>query len=395
MSAPADLGPGDLELAGVLEGSRAFIGPEQVVIDITNRCNNNCIGCWTRSPLLRDLEPSAAWQAQELAPEVVLRLLEDLHHLGTRRVRFTGGGEPLLYRALPQVLSRCRELGLITCITTNGTLLDEHWIELLTRLPVDELAVSLWAATPESYSRVHPNKTGQTFTRMIRALAQLCARREQRPRITLTQVLLAINYTEATAMVDQALELGVDALYFTLLDPVEDRTAGLLLSPAQAQELRGALEQIDQRRSAGGEGALELENWAGFKRRVDSIQGQSRGDYDREIIDEAPCTVGWIFSRILADGDVVPCCRGSRMPLGNINRESFRAVWAGEDYRAFRDKARRLPKSDPFFHPIGCQQTCDNLMHIEMLNQRASSLTGEQHRRLETFIAERKRGTES
>ena len=27
-------------------------GPEYVTVDITNKCNLNCIGCWTYSPLL-------------------------------------------------------------------------------------------------------------------------------------------------------------------------------------------------------------------------------------------------------------------------------------------------------------------------------------------------------
>ena len=82
---------------GVRDGSQAFTGPEHVVIDITNRCNNNCIACWTRSPLLGDKGPDNAWHRQQLSRDVVLRLVNDLAGMGTKIIRFTGGGEPFLH----------------------------------------------------------------------------------------------------------------------------------------------------------------------------------------------------------------------------------------------------------------------------------------------------------
>ena len=104
-----ELVTGDLELAGVIQGRKAFVGPEQVVIDLTNRCNNNCIGCWTRSPLLRDLEPSATWKSQEIPYDNVIHVLNDLHDLKTQRVRFTGGGEPLMHPRLDDILRACKQ----------------------------------------------------------------------------------------------------------------------------------------------------------------------------------------------------------------------------------------------------------------------------------------------
>ena len=160
---PPALGAGDREIAGVLEGERTFVGPEQVVIDLTNRCNNNCIGCWTRSPLLRDMEPTAKWVSEEIPYDSIMHLLNDLHDLGTRRVRFTGGGEPLIHPQLDEILKACKQRDLITCITTNGVKLTQERAELFASLPLDEVAVSIWAATPDTYSRTHPNKTSRTF----------------------------------------------------------------------------------------------------------------------------------------------------------------------------------------------------------------------------------------
>ena len=96
--------------------------------------------------------------------------------------------------------------------------------------------------------------------------------------------------------------------------------------------------------------------------------------------------MGWIFARILANGDVAPCCRGSDLPLGNINTDGFKKVWLGEKYAEFREKAKTLSKKDPYFEPIGCQKTCDNLMHNEVLHQRIQELSDEDRSRIERYL---------
>ena len=384
---PPKLGPGDRELAGVLEGERTFVGPEQVVIDLTNRCNNNCIGCWTRSPLLRDMEPTAKWVSEEIPYDSILHLLNDLHDLGTRRVRFTGGGEPLIHPQLDEILKACKQRDLVTCITTNGTRLTEERAELFASLPLDEVAVSIWAATADTYSRTHPNKTSRTFDKIKRNLTLLCERKKLRPVVTIANVVFAMNHAEVEQMYDLALDVGADSLYYAVLDPIEDRTEGLLLTPEHVMEVNAQLDRIQRRNNElPPRRRMDLENWEGFRRRIDSAKEQQKGEYDATIIDSLPCYVGWIFCRILANGDVVPCCRGSDMPMGNINTDGFRKVWQSDKYTEFRVKAKNLSKKDPYFAPIGCHKTCDNLMHNEMVQQRLEELSEEDRQRLQAFI---------
>ena len=382
-----------LDLAGVVDGRCAFVGPEQVVVDLTNRCNNNCIGCWTRSPLLREHEMTARWRSLEIPYDSIIHLLNDLRDLGTCRVRFTGGGEPLMHPRLDDILRACKQRDLLACVTTNGTLLTPERVELFATLPVDELAVSLWAGTATTYSRVHPNKTARTFERVEALLTELCRRRRLRPRVTLAHVLCAMNFGEAEVMYEHARRVGADALYLTLLDPVPGCTEGLLLSREAAARLEVGLDRIAARNAALPERQrLELENWEGLRRRVRTVHQPhgGRGEYDANVIDEIPCYVGWVFCRILADGSVVPCCRGSSLPLGNINTDGFLATWSSERYAEFREKAKTLSKRDPYFAPIGCHMTCDNLMHNEMVHARLAALTPEERAALEREAARRR-----
>ncbi len=381
------LGPGDLELAGAIDGVRTFVGPEQVVIDLTNRCNNNCIGCWTRSPLLREKQPTAAWVNEEIPYDSVIHLLNDLHDLGTRRVRFTGGGDPLIHPRLDDILKACKQRNLITCITTNGVLMNEKRAELFAELPIDELAVSIWAASPDTYARTHPNKTGRTFEKLERNLGILAARKKLRPKVTLANVIMAMNYAEVEQMYDFALRVKADSLYFAVLDPIEGYTDGLLLDQDHVVTVNAQLDRILQRNNALPERQrMELENWEGFRRRISSAGEQKDGAYDADIIDKIPCYVGWIFCRILANGDIAPCCRGSDLPLGNINTDGFKKAWLGEKYAEFRQKAKTLSKRDPYFEPIGCHKTCDNLMHNEVVHQRIQELSDEDRQRIERYL---------
>jgi MoaA/NifB/PqqE/SkfB family radical SAM enzyme len=152
-------------------------GPQHVVVDLTNRCNSNCIACWTGSPLLRGQAPAPEWFSRQLPTPVVHELLRDLAGMGCEIVRFTGGGEPLLHPHLEELVQAASTLGLGCHVTSNGTLLDRLTAPALAA--IGELTVSLWAATPATYSRLHPNKTGATFERIIATLDEIRHDRER------------------------------------------------------------------------------------------------------------------------------------------------------------------------------------------------------------------------
>lgn len=213
-----------LDIKGAIDGSQAFTGPEHVVIDLTNRCNNNCIACWTGSPLLRDKTPPNHWKSLEFPYELMREIIEDMHRLGAKRLRFTGGGDPFMHPNLMDLLEHVKSLGMICALTTNFTLVDEHRIEKVMEIGVDEVAVSLWAGDPVTYARVHPNKTEKTFDRIRKLLYMLGTEKNSLPRVTISNVLFNMNYQNAVYMFEFAEYVKADAVYFTLIDPIPDYT---------------------------------------------------------------------------------------------------------------------------------------------------------------------------
>ncbi|MFH1245228.1 MAG: radical SAM protein, partial [Candidatus Omnitrophota bacterium] len=81
---------------GIENGKQAFCGPHTVQIDLTDRCNNTCIGCWVHSPLV-DSKQAFPRGEKELPWELVRELIGELHKGGTREIILSGSGEPFLY----------------------------------------------------------------------------------------------------------------------------------------------------------------------------------------------------------------------------------------------------------------------------------------------------------
>ncbi|NLH47017.1 MAG: radical SAM protein [Myxococcales bacterium] len=375
------------DLAGALDGERAFVGPEQVVIDPTNRCNNNCLPCWTNSPLLGEFGPPENWHRRQMPAPLLLGLIDELAALGTRRVRLTGGGEPLLHPAIFEAVEAIKRHGMIGALTTNFSAIDEAGVRRLAAAGLDELTVSLWAGTPAVYSRSHPNKTEATFARIERLLRLYCSLKGPGAEVILANVLFSMNYQETREMFDFARRVGADGAYFTLVDSVHLRTDGLLLTPPHLKVLEGHLDEIERRAAelaAAGE-RFRLDNWGGFRRRLRAL-GAARGEYDREAVEEIPCYVGWMFARVLPTGEVAPCCRGVNLPLGRLGERSFAEIWHGEPYREFRRMAAHESKRHPYFAAIGCHRTCDNLMHNREFHRRLTALTADEKAQLRRWI---------
>ncbi len=105
---------------------------------------------------------------------------------------------------------------------------------------------------------------------------------------------------------------------------------------------------------------LSVLGFGAFYRRITS-PAAGGGGYDRDFIRDLPCNIGWTYVRVGTGGAVLPCCKGKRKPLGNLNDKDLLDIWTAPPYAEFRDKAMNCPKDDPYFEPIGCLKACDNL----------------------------------
>jgi len=118
-------------------------------IELTERCNNNCIHCCINLP-----EDDLVAKKKELATGQIKNILKEAVLLGCLSVRFTGG-EPLLRGDFEELYVFARKLGLKVLIFTNATLINAHLAELFSHIrPLKEIEVSVYGMKQESYEGV-------------------------------------------------------------------------------------------------------------------------------------------------------------------------------------------------------------------------------------------------
>lgn len=360
-----------LNVLGVLDGTRAYKGPDLVQIDPTNNCNANCVGCWCHSDLLKDLKFRAPIKGQTLPTDLLKRVIDELAGMGTQAIYFAGGGEPFMHPELLDIVAHVKQRGMVCYINTNFTLVTPKVIQRVLDLGVDYFTLSVWAGTAKTYAITHPNKNEATFHRLKETLTLLNrTKRRHRPHIKVYHVISNLNYFELEEMLAFAKDTASEAVEYTVTDTIPDRTDCLLLSPEQLKECRAICDRIRARMGPDNTvDGVAVFNFDQFIRRLSDPRA-AVAEYDSEFIDRLPCYVGWTYARILADGNVNSCLKSHRFPVGNIYEQTFAQVWNGARQREFRQHALAPSKAaDPFFKligndpkcQVGCYKSCDNL----------------------------------
>jgi len=353
-------------VAGILNGSEAFTGPLSVQIDLTNKCNNNCIGCWCNSPLLGNKAMDSETKKKELPLELVKKLIDELDEMSVREVYLTGGGEPFMHPKIMEIIDYIKSKGIGCDMSTNFTLINKERAEKLVDLGVDHMNISMWAGTPKTYIKTHPNKTDEDFYKIRKMLiytANLKNKKgKKKPVINIYNVISNLNYNEIKEMIDFAFSVKADSVDFTMMDPVEERTEILLLNEKQRckliKDINKVKDYVDKKNAELGV-ELKVNALDQFLRRV-SNENSKEGKYDSDIVDIIPCYAGWTFARIMANGDILSCLKSHLIPIGNIYKQSFKIAWYSKKQRLFREKSK-CKKSDPYFSKIKCYKSCDNL----------------------------------
>ena len=156
-------------------------------MELTERCNNNCIHCYINRP---ENDP-AAMQA-ELSTGVVRKILEEAAGLGCLTVRFTGG-EPLLREDFEELYLAARHLGIRVMLFTNATLITPRLAELLGRVPpMEKVEVTVYGMTRASYEAV--SRVPGSFDSAWQGIRRL---QEKKVAFVVKSALLPANRAEA------------------------------------------------------------------------------------------------------------------------------------------------------------------------------------------------------
>ena len=98
-------------LKSVVEGKPTRVLNGSIAIwNFTNRCNLSCLHCYSKATLD---------STDTLTTKDIMTTLPKLKANGVKFIIFSGG-EPLTRKDIYQIAQRCRELGIVTYLSTNG-----------------------------------------------------------------------------------------------------------------------------------------------------------------------------------------------------------------------------------------------------------------------------------
>lgn len=158
-------------IAALAEGRPA--APIHVRIKPTNRCNHSCWYCAYRAD---NLQLGESMDLADTIPESkMFEIVEDLIVMGVRAVTFSGGGEPLLYKPLPEVVRRLATNGIQVATLTNGSNLRGPMADAFAEYGT-WVRVSMDGWNDESYAAARSVR-GNAYSRIIDNLRAFVTRR--------------------------------------------------------------------------------------------------------------------------------------------------------------------------------------------------------------------------
>jgi MoaA/NifB/PqqE/SkfB family radical SAM enzyme len=319
--------------------------PQQVDIDLTNVCNQDCFYCNSAehrrevpvqkryTEYISLLDKLAAWRAHTPAS------IGTLH-----TITYPGGGEPTVLPEYEKVLEHTIDLGFLTSITTNGSRLQY----LIENMPAEKIRKMAWigididAGTEAKYEEIRHSLTRESlFNQVINNAKELV----KVGAVVDFKVLLNDFNSDYQSLRDIFVlcqQVGVRQLYIrpTILN-------------GQAYDIQPALCNIEQ-----------LSIQYSVKTKLNQTKSLPR-NYTR-------CHQMYQFPVFCADGQIYTCCdnKGNhKFALGAWDKDDFRDLWLSSRHDEIYNSVNTVfcPPCRPNIHNIEIQRIINNPALLEQL----------------------------
>lgn len=324
----------------------------RVYLEVTTRCNLNCVMCvcnaWTDAP------GQMSWETFQAAMRGLAAFNNGsgLNHRGEglQRITFGGYGEPLAHPRILDMLAQASALGVGVSLTTNGVLLDGAMARELLAARVDTIIVSLDTMHTQAYRQTSLAEGPDRVLANLSGLSEIVREKHLLvPRIGLAFVVTRSNLDELAQLPKLASTVGATFVLVSNLLPHTPEMAGEILY--DRNDPLPALPPWPVRSSdwvLSGVARLPRVKWGAARR--------------CPFIEERSLVIGW-------DGSVIPSyplmhsypCyiygrrkSVTRYVLGNVCEQPLADIWTSEKYVRFRAKVRGFR----FTSCVDCGMAC-------------------------------------
>lgn len=323
--------------------------PISIRIKPTNKCNNYCFYCsyMDKEDMYDRGETYVFNKNDELPKEVFNQLINDIIDMKIKSVIFSGGGEPLLYKNIIDIIKPLYDNDIDIGFITNGYLLSGKIARALT---ISEwIRISMDSSNADTYAKIRnvPKKFFHVVEDNIKNFIQI---KDKHCEFGINFVINHMNYNE----------IYESAIYFKNLglDHIKYYPAVMTDTPNYHKQFRDKVKD-DLIRAKD-----ELEDES-FK--IIDVYGIEGIDICSKFYRSySNCPIIQIIPAIGADSWVYLCHDKAYMVdgrIGNLKEKSFKEIW-------YSDETKKLFKE--FDAKVMCNQHCAydqrNIIINEYLN---------------------------
>jgi len=304
--------------------------PQNLYLEVTNRCNLKCKAC---------ILHKGSWEPpRDITLDELIRITDQLPEL--EQIALHGIGEPLLNEELPAMIRHLKNRDVFVLFNSNGILIDERRQYELITAGLDELRISLDAASPQGYKAMrHSDKFDQVVYNLKSLVAHQKRLRVAYPKLSLWYLGTRENIAELPDFIRLAAAIGIRDVYLQRLVYFQDDDGyGVALPEKTLMASDGKTrDYLDQSRDLAKQFGIQFRA-SGRRTPLESVQRDSgkRSSWKRCF---RPQTLMYITS----NGNVLPCCISpfstsdySSLILGNVFESALKEIWFGSKYRDFR-----------------------------------------------------------
>lgn len=255
---------------------------QEVRYEVTDHCNAICIMCPREQH--EDARPHGIMDLGKYK-----RSIDEVVSLGAKKIVLTGFGEPLIDKTLEQKIAYAKAKNLNTYIITNGSLITRARAKSLIESGLDEMRVSFYGMSPETYNVVMEKLDFHVATNnLLGFLEERSQRGLKKPKLELSYLVMKENESDVEAF---------RAYWEPRADAIE------MWKPHNFGDGRSYRERHQ---------AVELKATCGRP-------------------ENGPLQIQW-------DGEVIPCCYdyNNQIVLGNAFEQPVLDILNGEKYRFLR-----------------------------------------------------------
>lgn len=205
--------------------------PLSASLELTYQCNLHCLHCYISEKLKSEAKEQGIG---ELSYRKVCFILDQLADLGCFHLNLSGG-EPLTRPDFFQILTYAKRKGFYTILLTNATLITPRIANSLRDLSIDQVDISLYGVTPQTYEKI--TQIPGSFTRSLKGIHLL---RQRNINISVKMMVMTLNLHEFAHIKEFAKNVGVRFEWDYLVKPRIDGSKEPLsyrISPETAIDL--------------------------------------------------------------------------------------------------------------------------------------------------------------